>query len=164
MTSQNPQSDIYDPKTLAVMDQAFAAIWNVLRADDPFRDYANDSELRIAIGHKLMNLVADGVTDPSRLRQLTLESLLLPVTEERSVLSLRIRAASIRGKGSRRKRLPEEDLRPQMQEDVHNDQQDLSHVAESYCGFCYHRRFWQRELRRRLYGPPRKAIPGNPRP
>jgi hypothetical protein len=67
-----------DPKTLAVMDQAFAAIWNVLRADDPFRDYANDSELRIAIGHKLMNLVADGVTDPSRLRHLTIESLLLP--------------------------------------------------------------------------------------
>ena len=38
----------YDPKTLAVMDQAFAAIWHVLRTDD--RDYANDSELRIAIG------------------------------------------------------------------------------------------------------------------
>ena len=50
MTSQNPRSDIYDPKTLAVMDQAFAAIWHVLRTDDPFRDYANDSELRIAIG------------------------------------------------------------------------------------------------------------------
>ena len=78
MISHNPRSDIYDPKTLAVMDQAFAAIWNVLRADDPFRDYANDGELRIAIGHKLMNLVADGVTDPSRLRRLTLENLLLP--------------------------------------------------------------------------------------
>ena len=75
MTSQNPQPDIYDPKTLAVMDQAFAAIWNVLRADDPFRDYANDGQLRIAIGRKLLNLVADGVTDPSRLRQLTVESL-----------------------------------------------------------------------------------------
>ena len=32
------------------------------------------------------------------------------MTEERSVLSLRIRAASVRGKGSRRKRPPEEDL------------------------------------------------------
>ncbi len=51
MTSQNPQPDIYDPKTLAVMDQAFAAIWNALRAHDPFSDNANDSELRIAIGH-----------------------------------------------------------------------------------------------------------------
>ena len=78
MTSQNPQSHIYGPKTLAVMDQAFAAIWVVLRADDPFRNYANDSELRVTIGHKLMDLVADGVIDPSRLRQLTLESLLPP--------------------------------------------------------------------------------------
>jgi hypothetical protein len=31
MTSQIPRPDIYDPKTLAVMDQAFAAIWNILR-------------------------------------------------------------------------------------------------------------------------------------
>jgi hypothetical protein len=60
------------------MDQAFAAIWNVLRADDSFRDYANDSELRLAIGQKLLNLVADGVTDPNRLRHLTVASLLLP--------------------------------------------------------------------------------------
>src|SRR6476646_10564442 len=76
MTSQNSRPDIYDPKTLAVMDQAFASIWNILRADDPFRDYANDSELRVTIGQKLLNLVADGVTDPGRLRQLTVESLL----------------------------------------------------------------------------------------
>ena len=76
-SSRNPRPDIYDPKTLAVMDQAFAAIWYDVRADDPFRDYANDSELRIAIGRKLLNLVADGVTDPSRLRYFTVESLLL---------------------------------------------------------------------------------------
>ncbi|MGA8433626.1 MAG: hypothetical protein WB713_02310, partial [Methyloceanibacter sp.] len=62
MTSQNLQSHIYDPKTLAVMDQAFAAIWNVVKADDPFRDYARDGELRIAVGQKLLNLVVDGVT------------------------------------------------------------------------------------------------------
>ena len=62
MTFEISRPDIYDPKTLAVMDQAFAAIWNVLRADDPFRDYANDRELRIAIGHKLMELVAIGET------------------------------------------------------------------------------------------------------
>ncbi len=52
--------------------------WNALRADDPFRDYANDSELRIAIGKKLLNLAAHGVTDPVRLRKLTVESLLFP--------------------------------------------------------------------------------------
>ena len=42
------------------MDQAFAAAWRMLRADDPFRDYASDGELRIAIGKKLLNLVAEG--------------------------------------------------------------------------------------------------------
>ena len=75
MTSPNLRADIYDPRTLAAMDQAFAAVWRMLRADDPFRDYANDTELRIAIGKKLLNLVADGVTDPLRLRNLTVERL-----------------------------------------------------------------------------------------
>ena len=78
MTSQNPRLDICDPKTLAAMDQAFAAVWHMLRADDPFRGYASDTELRIAIGKKLLNLVADGVTDPLRLRNFTMQSLLLP--------------------------------------------------------------------------------------
>ncbi len=64
MTSLNSRADIYDPKMLAAMDQAFAAVWLMLRADDPFHDSYNDSELRIAIGHKLMDFVADGVTDP----------------------------------------------------------------------------------------------------
>jgi hypothetical protein len=80
MTSQNLRPDIpdiYDPKTLAVMDQAFAAIWSQVRADDPFRDYAH-CELRLAIGQKLLNLVADGVTDPIPLRWLTIQSLLFP--------------------------------------------------------------------------------------
>ena len=78
MTSEIPRPDIYDPKTLAVIDKAFAAVWNILRADDPFRDYAKDSELRLAIGQKLMQLVANGVTDPVRLGYITLKSLPLP--------------------------------------------------------------------------------------
>ena len=73
MASQNPRLDVYDPKTLAVMDQAFASIWAAVRG--PVGDYANDCDLRIAVGQKLLNLVADGVTDPVRLRQLTVESL-----------------------------------------------------------------------------------------
>ena len=76
MTPQIPRVDIYDPQTLAVMDEAFTAIWKVLRADDPFRDYGQDGELRLDIGQKLMDLAADGVTDPVRLRNLTVESLL----------------------------------------------------------------------------------------
>jgi hypothetical protein len=54
------------------MDQAFAAVWHMLRADDLLRDFANDTELRKAIGKKLVKLVVDGVTDPLQLRNLTL--------------------------------------------------------------------------------------------
>jgi hypothetical protein len=90
MASRNPRLHVYDPKTLAVMDQAFAAIWAITRGT--VRDYANDSELRIAVGRKLLNLVADGVTDPIRLRQLTVESLsprrLLTVSQRRSFAAL----------------------------------------------------------------------------
>ena len=76
MASGTHRIDLYAPKTLVVMDQAFAAVWKVLRADDPFRDYAKDGELRLVVGQKLLNLVADGVMDPDRLRQLTIESIL----------------------------------------------------------------------------------------
>ena len=62
MTSPNLRADIFDPKTLAAMDQAFAAVWHMLR-DDLSRDYASDTELRKAIGKNLLNFVADGVTD-----------------------------------------------------------------------------------------------------
>ena len=77
MNSQAPYQNFYDPKTLAVMDRAFAAIWTDVKADDPFRNYAHDRELRLVIGAKLLNLVAEGVIDPVRLRQLTVESLSL---------------------------------------------------------------------------------------
>jgi hypothetical protein len=39
---------------------------------------ATAGELRLAIGRNLLNLVADGVTDPIPLRWLTIESLLFP--------------------------------------------------------------------------------------
>ena len=78
MNSQDSYQNFYDPKTLAVMDRAFAAIWTAVKADDPFRNYARDRELRLVIGAKLLNLVGDGIIDPIRLRQLTVESLSLP--------------------------------------------------------------------------------------
>ena len=78
MSSQDSYQNFYDPKTLAVMDRAFAAIWTAVKADDPFRNYAHDRELRLVIGAKLLNLVGDGIIDPIRLRQLTVESLSLP--------------------------------------------------------------------------------------
>lgn len=78
MNSQESYQNFYDPTTLAVMDRAFAAIWTAVKADDPFRNYAHDRELRLVIGAKLLNLVGDGIIDPIRLRQLTVESLSLP--------------------------------------------------------------------------------------
>ena len=75
MTQQAPVAERGKSRSRLQTQQAFAAIWNVLRADDPFRDYVNDAELRIAIGHKLMELVANGETDPVRLGYLTLKSL-----------------------------------------------------------------------------------------
>lgn len=72
MTCLIPRADICDPKTLAVMGRAFAAIWNALRADNPFRN---------------SELVADGVTDPIRLRNLTVESLLVSHHREAFVLA-----------------------------------------------------------------------------
>jgi hypothetical protein len=77
VTSAKFRADIYDPKTLAAMDQAFVPIWHILKANDPSRDSADDAELRIAIGKKLLNLVSDGVTDPLQLRNLTVQSLIL---------------------------------------------------------------------------------------
>ena len=35
MISQNPRLEIYDPKTLAVMDKAFHAVWQVLTTVTP---------------------------------------------------------------------------------------------------------------------------------
>jgi hypothetical protein len=78
MHPQFHKPDLYNSKTLEAVSEAFDAIWNVLRADDPFRDYAKDRELRTAVGKKLTALVADGVTDPLQLRKLTVESVLFP--------------------------------------------------------------------------------------
>jgi hypothetical protein len=56
MASQIRQHDLYEPQTLEAVSQAFDSIWNILRADDPFRDYANDRELRTVVGKKLTAL------------------------------------------------------------------------------------------------------------
>ena len=49
--------------------------------------------------------------------------------------------------------MPSGSLLSQKLQDVRNDQQDVSHFAESFCDFCYQRRSWQRELRKRIYCP-----------
>jgi hypothetical protein len=47
----------------------------VLQARDPLRDFLRDTELQDALSRKLMELAADGVTDPIELREWALEGL-----------------------------------------------------------------------------------------
>ena len=63
MGSLNPQVDLYDPKTLKALAQAFDATWVEVQAR--IRDFERDSELKTAINQKLWALARDGVTDPS---------------------------------------------------------------------------------------------------
>ena len=75
MCPHNPQINLYDPKALETLDQAFEATWVVLQARVPFRDFQRDTELKSALSQKLMRLAADGVTDPIELREWALEGL-----------------------------------------------------------------------------------------
>ena len=75
MCPHNPRINLYDPKMLESLDQAFEATWVVLQARDPFRDFQRDTELKSALNQKLMGLAADGVTDPIELREWALEGL-----------------------------------------------------------------------------------------
>jgi len=77
MGSLNPQVDLYDPKTLKALAQAFDATWVEVQARDPFRDFERDLDLKTALNQKLVALANDGVTDPIELREWALESLLL---------------------------------------------------------------------------------------
>ena len=77
MGSLNPYVDLYDPKTLKALAQAFDATWVEVQARDPFRDFERDLELKTALNQKLVALANDGVTDPIELREWALESLLL---------------------------------------------------------------------------------------
>jgi hypothetical protein len=39
MGSRNPRIDLFDPKMLEALGQAFDATWVVLQTRDPFRDF-----------------------------------------------------------------------------------------------------------------------------
>ena len=75
MCPHSPQVNLYDPKMLESLNQAFEASWVVLQARDPFRDFQRDAELKSALNQKLIGLAADGVTDPIELREWALEGL-----------------------------------------------------------------------------------------
>jgi hypothetical protein len=63
-----------DPIVLASIEQAFDATWPVIRAHEAGADKARMAELTMALSHKLIELAADGVTDPQELWRLALEA------------------------------------------------------------------------------------------
>jgi hypothetical protein len=71
----SPQNPFDNPKLLIKLAQAFESVWLVMRAHEPLLDAERAKELSIEISRKLVELAADGVTDPLQLRRLTLESL-----------------------------------------------------------------------------------------
>ena len=64
----------HDEPTLALLEQAFADTWIRLRDRDPFRDWDKDSQLKTNLTDELKGLVDEGITDPSVLSRLALES------------------------------------------------------------------------------------------
>jgi hypothetical protein len=63
-----------DPLVLASIERAFDATWPVLRAHEARANKARMAELSLALSHKLIELAAEGVTDPRELRRLALEA------------------------------------------------------------------------------------------
>ena len=64
----------YEESGLANLSRAFEATWEILQAQDS-DDLEAQDELRHAVSGKLLELAADGVTDPKELQDRVLESL-----------------------------------------------------------------------------------------
>lgn len=58
----------YETSMLANLSKAFEATWEVLRARDSSRDVNAEDDLRLAVSGKLLELAAEGVTDPEEIR------------------------------------------------------------------------------------------------
>ena len=67
----------FQPDEIAILEQAFDAIWSTLIAHRPSQ--ADNDELRTAVCEKLCEIAASGITDAQLLRSLTLASLPLAV-------------------------------------------------------------------------------------
>jgi hypothetical protein len=74
MDSFDPIPSWSDPVLLAALKQAFEATWPVIRAREAGNDKSRMAELSMALRRRLVELAADGVTDPHELRRLALES------------------------------------------------------------------------------------------
>jgi hypothetical protein len=71
----SPQNLFDNPKLVVELAQAFESVWLVMCAHEPLLEADRAKQLSIEISRKLVELAADGVTDPVQLRRLTLRSL-----------------------------------------------------------------------------------------
>ena len=64
----------HDEATRALLELAFRDAWSMLSDRDPSRNWEKDSQLKTDLTEELMTLVNDGITDPSVLCRLAVES------------------------------------------------------------------------------------------
>jgi hypothetical protein len=74
MGSLDPSPNWADPSVLDAIQHAFDATWPAIRAHETGINKARITELSMALSHKLVELVSEGVTDPQELRRLALKS------------------------------------------------------------------------------------------
>ena len=65
----------YEASTLANLSKAFEATWEVLQVENASDTLEAQNELRQAVSGKILELAANGVTDPQELRNQVLKSL-----------------------------------------------------------------------------------------
>jgi hypothetical protein len=65
----------FENSTLANLSKAFEATWKVLHTRNPPCDADAEVDLRLALSGKLLELAANGVTDPKELQNRVLQSL-----------------------------------------------------------------------------------------
>jgi hypothetical protein len=67
--------DYCDPKITGAVEEAFEAVWAVIKANDEAGGEAEpDCERRVEISRKIAELVVEGVADPTELTARTLAS------------------------------------------------------------------------------------------
>jgi hypothetical protein len=65
----------YDETTLSALEQALRDSWTLLKARDPLRDWAMDTDLRSRLAERLMALADEGINRPDELSKRAIESL-----------------------------------------------------------------------------------------
>ena len=72
---ENPAPDYCDPKITGAVEEAFEAVWAVIKANDQAGiEIETDCERRAELSRKLAELVVEGITDVAELRGRALAS------------------------------------------------------------------------------------------